>query len=86
MTQNFDLHPDNEGPEIVQVYNLEEDEMIDEIIETDPDEAQHHPIVDGDGDEYEEESYQEETEVKKFKEDNEESSKFDGYDSSFFKK
>ena len=29
---------------------------------------------------------QEETEVKKFKEDNEESSKFDGYDSSFFKK
>jgi hypothetical protein len=31
-----------------------EDEMIDEIdeiIETDPDESQHHPIVDGDADE-----------------------------------
>ena len=25
----------------------EEDELIDELIETDPDEAQHHPIVDG---------------------------------------
>ena len=24
---------------------------IDEIIETDPDESQHHPIVDGDADE-----------------------------------
>ena len=41
--------------EIVEVYNLEEDEMIDEIIETDPDEAQHHPIVDGDADEEENE-------------------------------
>jgi hypothetical protein len=26
--------------------DLEEEENIDEIIETDPDEAQHHPIVD----------------------------------------
>ena len=26
----------------------EEEELIDEIIETDPDEAQHHPIVDND--------------------------------------
>ena len=25
----------------------EEEEIIDEIIETDPDESQHHPIVDG---------------------------------------
>lgn len=39
----------------MEVYNLEEDEMIDEIIETDPDEAQHHPIVDGDADEEENE-------------------------------
>ena len=31
--------------------DLEDDELIDEIIETDPDESQHHPIVDGDADE-----------------------------------
>ena len=44
-------------PDIVQVYNIEEDELIDEIIETDPDEAVHHPIVDA-ADGYEE-TYQE---------------------------
>lgn len=65
------------------VYNLEEDEMmIDEIIETDPDEAQHHPIVDGD-------AYEEEDEFRMADnqyEAQEESKEFDGYDSTFFKK
>ena len=31
----------------------DDEEMIDEIIETDPDEAQHHPIVDGNDEEAE---------------------------------
>jgi len=59
--------------------------MIDEIIETDPDEALHHPIVDDDG--YEEDDYLydgNENESKKFQ-DEEESKEF-GYDSKFFKK
>jgi hypothetical protein len=61
--------------------------MIDEIIETDPDEAQHHPIVDGDA--YEDEHYNPIPNAgpgsKSFKED-ESSQKFDGYDSTFFNK
>jgi hypothetical protein len=61
--------------------------MIDEIIETDPDEAQHHPIVDGDAYEEEEDDYQYNRnliETEPFV-DLEESKEF-GYDSTFFKK
>jgi len=29
----------------------DDEEIMDELIETDPDEAQHHPIVDGNDDE-----------------------------------
>lgn len=62
--------------------------MIDEIIETDPDEAQHHPIVDGDP--YEDDAFVynqalNDANIKTFKEDEDSNQKFDGYDSTFFK-
>ena len=48
MPQEHQIYVSDQKYQIIGQYQRdeEEEENIDEIIETDPDEAQHHPIVD----------------------------------------